>query len=91
MHGNYHALRNDELVNFIILVSRLSDFRSKIQEDHANILLISFWVMLFFFVYLISADDIIIIRFQAEVIFRFYYSIHIFMLKISCRLIRLLT
>ena len=39
---------------------------------------------------MISADNIIIVRFKAQVILRFLYTIHIYMLKISCRLSRFL-
>ena len=68
------------------VVSRLSDVRSKIQEDHVNAILL-FSVILFFF----SADYIIIVRFQASVILIFLYSTHIYALKISCRLSHFLT
>ena len=58
---SYYALGNDSWVNFIIVVSRQSDFRSKTQEKNANGNLISFCVMFLFFC-LIYAYDIIIIR-----------------------------
>ena len=36
VHFTYRALENDSFETFIIVVSRPSDVRSKIQEDHVN-------------------------------------------------------
>ena len=83
MSPAYRTLGNDSWVNFTIVVSWLLESRSQIQEHHANGNIISFCVIFFL---LISADDIRIVRLKAWLILRFLYSIHICMLKISCRL-----
>ena len=62
----YRALGNDSWVNFTIVVSRPSDVRSKIQEHHENENF-NFFLrdVLLFFVLLLYADDIIIVRLKA--------------------------
>ena len=60
-YQQYRSLGNNYCVNFVIVVSRLSDVRSTIQEHHTNGNLISFCVMLFDFFLLLYMDDIIIL------------------------------